>query len=56
MIPGEGNSSVKRDSESKKLISISLAPQLIDAFASRKATYLIRKNQKQESPPLFDPN
>jgi hypothetical protein len=44
MIPGEGSSSVKRDSGSKKLISISLAPQLIDAFASRKATYVIRKN------------
>jgi len=45
IIPGE-NSSLKRDSDSKKLVTISLAPELLDAFANRKATYVIRKNDR----------
>jgi len=52
-MPGE-SSSLKKDSESKKLVTISLAPELLDAFANRKATYLIRKNErKEQSPPLY---
>jgi hypothetical protein len=52
-MPGE-RSSLKKDSESKKLVTISLAPELLEAFANRKATYVIKKNdRKDNSPPLF---
>jgi hypothetical protein len=48
MMPGDNTSSLKKDSESKKLVTISLAPELLEAFANRKATYVIRKNERKE--------
>jgi hypothetical protein len=45
----ENNSMNKRSIDSKKLVSISLAPDLLDAFASRKAKYVIKKNRPSPS-------
>ena len=35
---------VNKSTDSRKIVSISLAPDLLDAFNQRKATYVIKKN------------
>jgi len=46
----------RRSNDSRKIVSISLAPDLLNAFNERKATYVVKKNPPPEEKPAFDPN